>query len=230
MAACIFITAGIEMILQSNHGRRMDDLYRYQRYIYDASRKFFLLGRDGLINEMNVLPQQNVLEIACGTGRNLAVLHSKYPDARLYGLDISEQMLLSARKTLGSHAQVAQADACNFDPDTLFGVRRFDHIMLSYCLSMIPDWTGAVHEAARHLAPGGRLHIVDFGDQSRLPNAFKRVLHRWLAAFYVTPRADLPTVMGEHFGRCGQLVEGPKFRGYAYQATWSSPTDNRNID
>jgi S-adenosylmethionine-diacylgycerolhomoserine-N-methlytransferase len=35
------------------------------------------------------------------------------------------------------------------------------------------------------LAPGGELHIVDFGGQKRLPGVFRALLRRWLALFHV---------------------------------------------
>ena len=34
--------------------RHMDRIYRYQRYIYDLTRKYYLLGRDRLIAGLNV--------------------------------------------------------------------------------------------------------------------------------------------------------------------------------
>lgn len=206
----------------ADHGRLMDDVYRYQRLFYDMTRKYYLLGRDHLISHMRVAPGQTVLEVACGTGRNLAKIHKIYPEARLYGLDISEQMLISARKKLGETAVLAQADACAFDPDALFGVARFDHIVFSYSLSMIPDWQGALAEAQRHLAPEGQLHIVDFGDQADLPPWFKRALRAWLERFHVAPRDALPN-------RLPALADGDRsasaqslYRGYATYARLQS--------
>ena len=38
----------------SDHSVLMDDVYRYQRHIYDASRKFYLLGRDRLIDALDL--------------------------------------------------------------------------------------------------------------------------------------------------------------------------------
>ncbi len=181
--------------MTGDHGRLMDDIYRYQRLFYDATRKYYLLGRDHLIREMAVQPDQSVLEVACGTGRNLYAVSRTYPKARLYGLDISEQMLISARKKLGARASLSQGDACAFDPEAMFGQAQFDHIVLSYSLSMIPDWQGALAEAMRHLAPGGQIHVVDFGDQADLPGWFKRMLERWLAKFHVSPRTDLSAAL-----------------------------------
>lgn len=179
------------------HAALMDATYRRQRLIYDATRKYFLLGRDHLIS--NLAPPENarVLEIACGTGRNLDVISRRYPGARLYGLDISTEMLQSARAKLGYCAILAEADACAFDANTLFETGRFERIVLSYSLSMIPDWTRAIRMAAAHLAPGGALHIVDFGPQDRLPAWFRTSLRRWLAEFHVTPRLDLPETLAQ---------------------------------
>lgn len=180
---------------ENPHSALMDDVYRYQRLIYDVTRKYYLLGRDHLIAEIAAAPGARVLEVACGTGRNLEKIGRRYPKARLYGFDISAQMLISAEAKLGARAKLAQGDACAYDPAALFDADGFDHIVLSYALSMIPDWEGAVTESLAHLAPGGALHIVDFGDQAGLPRWFDGVLRNWLRRFHVTPRDDLADVL-----------------------------------
>ncbi|MEO0944681.1 MAG: class I SAM-dependent methyltransferase [Pseudomonadota bacterium] len=199
----------------TQHGALMDDVYRYQRLIYDVTRKYYLLGRDHLIEQMEVAPGETVLEIACGTGRNLAKIERIYPEARLFGLDISEQMLATARKKLGASVPLARADACKIDAERLFGLSKFDHVVLSYSLSMIPDWRGALGEAHNLLAHGGQLHIADFGDQSGMPKWFRSGLYLWLAKFHVTPREDLPSFLAEKFD--GATVRR-LYRGYAYRA------------
>ena len=74
----------------------MDRMYRYQRHIYDLTRKYYLLGRDRLIRRLNPRCGARILEIGCGTGRNLILAARKYPTARLYGIDVSNEMLASA--------------------------------------------------------------------------------------------------------------------------------------
>ena len=66
---------------------------------------------------------------------------------------------------------------------------------MSYCVSMIPDWQAAIKEALRHLSPDGTLHIVDFGDQSRMPGWFNTRLRAWLMRFHVNPRDDLADML-----------------------------------
>jgi S-adenosylmethionine-diacylgycerolhomoserine-N-methlytransferase len=174
----------------------MDAIYRTQRHFYDLTRKYYLLGRDRLIRHLSPPPGGSVLEIGCGTGRNLIVAARAWPEAHFFGIDISEAMLETARAKvakagLSDRITLAQGDATSFDAQALFGRPAFDRVFQSYTLSMIPDWQGAIREAAAKLAPGGRVDIVDFGQQNGLPRLWRKALFAWLAKFDVTPRATL---------------------------------------
>ncbi|MEE4537349.1 MAG: class I SAM-dependent methyltransferase [Erythrobacter sp.] len=181
---------------RAGHAALMDNVYRGQRHVYDFTRKYYLFGRDTLIAGLAARPGMHVLEIACGTGRNLARIARAWPDVKLYGLDISSEMLKNARRALGPRAVLGEGDACDFNVRTVFSEAApetgFERIVLSYSLSMIPDWQGALDHAASYLAPGGELHVVDFGDLSGLPGPLERMLHRWLAKFHVETRSTLP--------------------------------------
>lgn len=205
-------------------GAAMDRMYRRQRHVYDLTRKFYLLGRDELIAALQPPPGAAVLEIACGTGRNLVRAARAYPKARFFGLDVSEAMLATARAHvaaagLSGRIALARGDATAFDPQALFGVAAFDRVFVSYALSMIPPWERAAAEAAAWLAPGGALHVVDFGDQGGLPGAFRAVLRAWLARFSVTPRLTLEAELGRLAAARGLKLEfRPLYRRYAFLA------------
>jgi len=175
----------------ASHAQLMDSVYRGQRHIYDLTRKYYLFGRDRVIADLACQPCMGVLEIACGTGRNLEMVARRWPGVELYGVDISTEMLKNATARLGSTARFAADDACSFDPQQSLGRKTFDRVILSYSLSMIPDWQGALAHAASMLAPGGSLHVVDFGDLSGLASPLRKGLLAWLAKFHVTPRASL---------------------------------------
>jgi S-adenosylmethionine-diacylgycerolhomoserine-N-methlytransferase len=177
---------------KTGHAALMDSVYKGQRHIYDLTRKYYLFGRDTLIEGLNARPGMRVLEVACGTGRNMVKVRKRWSGVRLYGLDISEEMLKNARKALGENAMLGAGDACAFDSIELLGEDGFERIILSYALSMIPDWEGALAHATAQLAPGGELHVVDFGDLSGLPGPLKSALHAWLSKFHVQPRSALP--------------------------------------
>lgn len=212
-----------------DHAARMDGIYRAQRHIYDLTRKYYLLGRDRLIGGLAPPPGGSVLEVGCGTGRNLIAVARRWPDARLYGFDISVAMLQTANRNvaragLSHRISLAQGDATDFSAAAMFDDARFDRIFQSYTLSMIPDWRAALARATDHLAPGGRLDIVDFGQQEHLPRAFAAGLRLWLARFDVCPRAELFDVVQRIAGAQAQIAEcTPLYRGYAWAARISQP-------
>lgn len=209
---------------------RMDRMYAQQRHIYDLTRKFYLLGRDRLIDGLPVRPGDCVAEIGCGTGRNLVALARRHPGVRFYGLDASAQMLATAQRSLtraglDEHVRLAQGIAEDLDPATIFGLERpFDAIVISYVLSMIASWPAAVDRALGTLAPGGTLAVVDFGDQARLPRWFRGILRGWLALFGVEPRADLPDYLCRAArARGGQVTIETLFGGYAWRFVYKAP-------
>jgi S-adenosylmethionine-diacylgycerolhomoserine-N-methlytransferase len=195
----------------------MNRIYRRQRHVYDLTRKYFLLGRDRLIEGLDAEPFDGVLEIGCGTGRNLVLAAQRYPNTRFFGIDVSTVMLTSAieqidRAGIAARVRVAHADATSFDPSRLFGRVQFERVFISYSLSMIPGWQAAVDRAIDLLAPGGELHIVDFGTQERLPRVFKFLLRRWLALFHVTPRDTLERWLARRAPTTGRQADAPPRR------------------
>jgi S-adenosylmethionine-diacylgycerolhomoserine-N-methlytransferase len=201
---------------------RMDAIYSRQRHFYDLTRKYYLLGRDRLIARLAVPPGGTVLEVGCGTGRNLIAVAKRYPNAQLYGFDISGAMLATARANvakagLGGRITLKKGDATDFSGTALFGIERFDRVFFSYTLSMIPDWKAALRHGAA--CTGGTMHLVDFGQQEGLPRWFKRVLDAWLAKFDVEPRSELPVVL-DTLGLACRFE--PLYRGYAWTATLSA--------
>ena len=198
----------------------MDGVYRHQRHIYDLTRKYYLLGRDRLIARLDPPAGGSVLEIGCGTGRNLIAAARAHPDARFFGIDISSEMLATARGNVrragvSERIVLGRGDAASFDPETSFGRGEFDRVFFSYSLSMIPAWREALSHAAGMVAPGGRLLVVDFGQQERMPRWFRAGLFAWLARFHVTPRAALPAALQGIAGVDSAAKVTPLYRGYA---------------
>lgn len=213
--------------------KTMNGIYRRNRHIYDLTRRYYLLGRDELIRQLCPGRTDSVLEIGCGTGRNLIVAAQTHPGARFYGIDVSTEMLTTAiqniaRAGLSTRIRVAHADATAFDPGMLFGREKFERMFLSYSLSMIPDWRAALDFAITRLAPGGDLRIVDFGRQEHLPDWFRTGLRQWLAIFHATPRDELEN----YLTRCADHMEAPlcierPYRGYAQYVTFGLPVASK---
>ncbi len=212
----------------SDAAQLMNRIYRSQRHVYDATRRFYLLGRDELIGDLAMTPGDTALEIGCGTGRNLVKIARSYPQAVCYGIDVSAAMLETARASvararLQRRIVLGEADATSFDARATLGRDTFDRVVISYALSMIPPWRAVLQHAAGLVAPGGSLHVVDFGDQAGMPPWFRAALERWLALFHVAPRTTLAQELAVlTSGARLRCSVRPLYRGYAVAARLDS--------
>jgi len=115
-----------------------------------------------IVRRMTSRPIQNLLDAGTGTGRMLELLapHAR----RAVGVDVSPEMLSIARDRLLrenlKNAQVRLADTYRLP----FGgeTDMFDAVLFHQVLHYLDDPGAAVSEAARVMAPGGRLLIADF--------------------------------------------------------------------
>ncbi|MFO1069714.1 MAG: class I SAM-dependent methyltransferase [Geminicoccaceae bacterium] len=199
--------------------RRMERIYRPQRLIYDATRRYYLIGRDRLLAGIEAAPGESVLEVGCGTGRNLVHLARLYPQAQLIGVEPSPAMLQTAARALQRHqvdATLLQGTAETLSASALGRPGGLDHVVFSYVLSMVDEPAAAVDRALALLRPGGMLHIVDFGDLAGLPPSAAALLRTWLRWFEVNPRPDagrrLAALTAAGTGTLGRQRLG---RGYA---------------
>ena len=199
----VFMSMRAAPLADASHGGLMDKVYRRQRHIYDFTRKYYLFGRDALIRDLDLKPGQRLVEIGCGTARNLIAIARRYPEARLFGLDASAEMLQTARTKLaqaglGNQVRLVHGLAEDLSP-TAFGEESFDHALFSYSLSMIPGWRQALAATGPALSRQGLVHIVDFGDFRTL--AGRKALLAWLGLFHVSPRAELLAGLEAEFGK-----------------------------
>lgn len=207
----------------------MDSVYRHQRHFYNFTRRYYLVGRDRLIRELDLLPGERAVEVGCGTGRNLIAIARRYPLARLYGIDASSLMLETAARAIaragvGGRVALAAGYAEELSPVIIPEATGFDRVIFSYSLSMIPDWERALAAADRACVPNGRIHIVDFGDFSGLGRLGAWGLRLWLRHFHVEPRTEFlrmlergPRAAADTFwmapGRYAFLWSGRRFPG-----------------
>ena len=137
--------------------------YRFHAGIYDATRWSFLFGRDQALRLAAACSPARVLEVGCGTGRNLASLAQLLPQAELTGVDLSAAMLEQAQQQVGSANGRLRLWQRAYDQP--LSRECFDVVLCSYALSMFnPGWEVALQSAYDDLKPGGRIVVVDFHD------------------------------------------------------------------
>jgi S-adenosylmethionine-diacylgycerolhomoserine-N-methlytransferase len=202
----------------------MDRMYRLTRHVYDLTRKYYLLGRDRMLERVATDEGTATLEVGCGTARNLIQLARRPRPGLLYGLDASHEMLETAAASVQragvGEIVLRQGLAEALDARRMFGRGEpFDTIFFSYCLSMVPAWPGAIEAGLANLRTGGEMVIVDFWDQADLPGWFAGGLKRWLSLFHVYYRPEVHKALVElgESGRAEVSFESVA-RRYAYIA------------
>jgi len=169
----------------------------FVRRRYDRLAKFFILFewlfllprgiRGTAVARLGLRPGGRVLEVGCGTGRNLPLLvEAVGPDGHVYGVDLSEGMLREAReltaKSGWSNVTLIRADATDYTLPELV-----DGAIFSLSYAVIPRHREALRRAWEHLRPGGRVVIMD----AKLPSG---LVGRLLYPFVVW--ASRATVLG----------------------------------
>lgn len=174
----------------ASHRSFLNTYYGWSRSIYDVTRKYYLFGRDTLLKQLAGESFVGLVEIGPGTGRNLAELLRRKPDAIVGGVEASDAMLETCKKRV-PNAPVVQGFAETTAYADLLDV-PVDRVMFSYCLSMVQDQGAALDNALDQLAPGGQVVVVDFADLEGLPGPMAAGLRTWLDWFHVTPLDTTP--------------------------------------
>lgn len=147
--------------------QKMRAYYAFHARIYDATRWSFLFGRKQLMKKipLDKSGQWHIAEVGCGTGYNLEKLAAAFPNARLSGIDVSENMLQKAGERLHKFGNRVRLLHRSFAP----GKTNFDSppdlILFSYALTMMnPGWQKIMEQARAELRAGGCIAVVDFHD------------------------------------------------------------------
>jgi S-adenosylmethionine-diacylgycerolhomoserine-N-methlytransferase len=173
---------------QASHRAFLDRYYGLTHHVYDVSRKYYLFGRDGVLDRLLASDWATLVELGPGTGRNLARLHRRRPNAVLGGLEASEVMRAHALRRC-PWARIDAGFAEDGDVAAVLGGPP-QRILMSYCLSMFTDKDRAIDNARACLAPGGELWVVDFSDLAGLPRLPRRAMRTFLSAFHVEAVPD----------------------------------------
>lgn len=154
---------GVLRVLQSKEETRAfyDKIARVYDLLAEHSEKPV---RQAGLRMLAAAPGEKVLEIGFGTGHCLVALaRAVGPTGKVFGTDLSEQMVARARarlekKGLADRVELSPGDATclPYDPDSL------DAVFMSFVLELFdtPEIPVVLGECQRVLKPGGRLVVI----------------------------------------------------------------------
>lgn len=187
----------IRPLRASDQRTRLDNFYKGQADVYDATRSGLLRGRNTMLNlsasHIRTMqaknPKQRLIwvDIGGGTGHNIELMDKHLPvssfDA-IYLIDLCEPLLQVARERFAkrgwTNITVLCQDASEFalpewarsDPK---GSVSF--ITLSYSLSMIPNFYTLLDRIDYVLSPeNGLLSVVDFYTSGKQPSLHEKAI------------------------------------------------------
>lgn len=155
---------------------------------YDFLNHFLSMGIDKLwrkkaIGELKTVHPKRILDIATGTG-DLALSALKLNPTEIVGVDISEEMLVFARKKI---EKAGKSDVIHFakgDSEQLqFPDQSFDGAMAAFGVRNFENLQLGLNEIFRVLKPGGKAVILEFSQPQNF--LFKILYHFYF--FQIVP-------------------------------------------
>ena len=132
------------------------------RLHYDAIAKDYASVNQGierLLARINLIQDQSVLDIGCGTGNLTLRLSEAGQPCRIVGVDISEGVLEVARQQAAkggsANCEFVKGNACCLP----FGDGEFDLVVSNMVFHLLPDLSAGLAEVLRVLKPSGRMII-----------------------------------------------------------------------
>jgi ubiquinone/menaquinone biosynthesis C-methylase UbiE len=174
---------------------------QFVRRRYNRLAQFFVLFewlflmppgiRSRAVNRLELNPGDKVLEVGCGTGRNLAPLvRAVGAEGHVYGVDLSEGMLEKAQE-LAARSGWHNVTLIRSDATGYIVPKPVDGVIFSLSYAVIPHHLEVLRHAWRQLRPGGYLVIMD----AKLPsNALGKLLHpfvMWTSKLTVLGNPDV---------------------------------------
>lgn len=151
---------------------------RYRRIARYYDRSLILLRLCGFrerqyrrqaVASLALRPGDTVIDLGCGTGRNLSLLRAAVgAQGQVIGVDLTDAMVSEARQKVRAsgweNVELVEADAATYDfpPETR-------GILSTFAITLAPTYDDILRRAADALAPGGRLAVLDLKLPERWP-------------------------------------------------------------
>ena len=142
-----------------SHEDNLNQFYKSQAALYDAYRQNMLHGKKKLIPSIPFNNDDTLLILAGGTGDILDHMPYANKFKKIVLVDLCGELLKVAKEKRGS---IQNLNIVHHDATTFVSAEKFDKIIITYSLTMIPSWMKAVDIIKKNLKYGGYLGVSDF--------------------------------------------------------------------
>jgi ubiquinone/menaquinone biosynthesis C-methylase UbiE len=126
---------------------------------FEDKHRFFQRLNDRLTSGMSFRPGADILDIGCGTGASCLQILQRIPSSNVWGLDNSAAMLARAKSRFVDQPRVSfvEGDASRLPEYFDF---KFDAIIYSASIFLIPDYKDSLKQAADLLKKNGTIGLT----------------------------------------------------------------------
>lgn len=178
---------GPEIIEKSRYSGNIAELYSRLAPLYDLFTAHDLAHHQEAIGMAEIQQGDQVLEVACGTGRATVEIAKRLGDGgKLCALDLTEAMLNRARHKLAKHGLLDRVNLRQGDARTLpYAEGTFDIIYNAFMFDLIdlPEIPDIVAEFNRVLKPGGKLVLVAMSKEKQGKTLYETLYEKGLLGF-----------------------------------------------
>jgi ubiquinone/menaquinone biosynthesis C-methylase UbiE len=136
---------------------------------YDGrALRFFPDSATHMAARLSLRGDEEVLDVACGTGHASVALARRLPRGRVVAVDFSPAMLAQAHKKAGA-AGLTNLDFVERDMQALGWQGRFDAAVCAFGIFFVEDMDAQLRRIVATVKPGGRVMISNFREDYMEP-------------------------------------------------------------
>lgn len=120
-----------------------------------------------LANRIKILHPINIIDIGCGPGNSTQVLCERYPDSKVLGVDMSDDMIKTARETHDN----AEFMVCYVEREIDKISEKYDIVFSNACIQWIPNHELLLKNMMNLLNEGGALAV-------QIPMNYNEPIHK----------------------------------------------------
>lgn len=206
-----------------NPHKKVEQIYDSRRGWTDVAQNvaaFGLLGsfRKRSARSLGLKKGDIVLDLCCGAGGNLKYLHDLVGDeGKIFGWDLSAGMLAIAQQKV-EDAGWKNVCLVRGNAEQIGLLPKFDAVISTYSMSIVPNHRAVQAAAAQVLKPGGKLVIFDRHLKSG--GFFRRTLNRAINKNSTRWHADWTRKPWEDLGSYFKHVEMHEVMFGLYYIAW----------